>query len=256
MPKNLILVEDANDALIFKAIVAQMKQENTEVTSTFLNADSELVEYEKIGTAPNPEKPTALIAKFKVLRNDFYNGKYAKLGIIFDMDTFNKEQRISMINLALKNAYPDAHFSDIQDINEFNEILFEKGTSSELQIKLACHFINVGGAGELEDLLRKIKNKDSHFADCLYESWAVCFESKGKVLSDDATNKNITNKEMKKLWVDFYKRFDIIPKKGDRNEKNTNWEQFLKDYPTAFDLANDSVTELQELKHFLSLFNS
>ena len=78
---------------------------------------------------------------------------------------------------------------------------------------MACYFTNVDGNGELETLLKEIKKKDSTFADCLLEGWQDCLIQKGKKVVTRGQQGDITDKELLKLWVDFYKRYDTLKKR-------------------------------------------
>ena len=108
----------------------------------------------------------------------------------------------------------------------------------------------MGGKGEIEDLLWAVRDYETTFSDCLQTAWVECFTQKGKVLHE--MGGNITPKELRKYCIDAYKRFDVLQKK--RDSRTTQWDNFLKDNPQAFDFGKDEVVELKELKDFLQMF--
>lgn len=94
------------------------------------------------------------------------------------------------------------------------------------------------------------------YADCLYEGWKPCFEQKGRTLSDEKSKDNssfINFKEMQKFYMDVYRRFDVLPRRKKRDQTSTEWSNFLKNNPQAFDFGKDDVVELRELKYFLKM---
>ena len=246
--KSIILVEDLNDKAIFEAILQYMSLQES-INIGIIVPEENKIEFKKLeGTDSNPTKPTSLITALKGLKNNFNKEPFDKVGIILDMDKHEKSERMLMVNTAIHNAF-NVPVNSLNDINEFVEIVIDDETT----IKFACHFINIGGKGEIEDLLKAIKAKQSSFADCLEEGWKECFEKKGKTLSEEQ-NSDIKPKEMVKFWVDVYKRFDILPSKNKRNQVNTSWEGFMKNNSDAFDFGKDGVNELKELKEFLRSF--
>lgn len=251
IPKSLVLVENANDASIFKAVLAHIKHEE----GVGVNAIASTEDYIEFLGDIKPDN--TLIASLKGLYNDFTRGKYARVGIVLDMDKSTEQERVKLVNNALHLAYSDAHIAqDITKINQFIEVIFDKGTENEFVVNFACHFIHIAGKGELEDLLMAIKGLPSPYADCLYEGWKPCFEQKGRTLSDDKPKDDssfINHKEMQKFYIDVYKRFDVLPRKKKREDRTLKWDNFLKDNPKAFDFGKDEVVELKALKDFLRM---
>jgi hypothetical protein len=190
----------------------------------------------------------------------------SKIGVILDMDDSTIENRIKLINDCLINALKDNFDNDfkiskqLEKPNEFISVEIDKLTT----IGFACYFTNVDGNGELETILKAIKNQDSNFADCILEGWHDCIVSKGKKVVKRGESGDITDKELLKLWVDFYKRFDTL-KKGNRNKDTTDWKtiwlgrtndkgEFIAP-PRGRDIFSLESNILDDLKAFLALFS-
>ena len=249
---NILIVESENDQYFVEALVKFLNTANTIVCciDDFKYSSLDQVKLKtQIGSA---------LVELGI----------SKIGIILDMDDADKESRIRLINEALVVALNENFADDFEilqlltNTNEFIEI----HSSVLTTVSLACYFTNVDGNGELETLLKEIKKKDSTFADCLLEGWQDCLIQKGKKVVTRGQQGDITDKELLKLWVDFYKRFDTL-KKSDRGEKTTGWKGIWLDEVVVkkgetktipargkdiFDLSSDV---LKEIKDFLLLFN-
>lgn len=228
---NILIVESDNDKAILEAIIRHIKLPNTTVEP--------IIEYEICSLDGSIEQPSKLIDNLKNIKTKISRGNVAKIGIIYDLDTSTPEQRITMINNALQQAYQ--HTSpQLSAINQFINVQVD-----DEQVQISCHFINIGGRGEIEDLLKSIKTIDSPFADCLYEGWKNCLTQKGKEIPD---------KKLVKQWLSFYIRYDALSKKEMRDAaNNTKIENFLNLAPAKFDFDKD-IPELNQLKEFLQLF--
>ncbi|MGX7687220.1 DUF3226 domain-containing protein [Flectobacillus roseus] len=233
--KTLVIVEDQNDAYIFEAIIRHLaKEDSMKVIDT--------PEWEYIASEPNPEKPTALIKGLQNLTNDFSKGKYNKVIIIRDMDSFGKSNRLSMINNALQDAYSEiADIPELTDTSQYVTIDFPiNGQENEFsRVEFACLLIHKDGGGEIEDILRAIKIQKSHVADCIDKLLPNCLEQKGESLKD---------KELNKLWINHYQRYDTLKKK-DRTAKNTSPESVMRHRASdLYDFDNQTLPALIELK--------
>ncbi|MEA5425022.1 DUF3226 domain-containing protein [Arcicella lustrica] len=243
MTKTIIIVEDDNDKHTFEAIIRYFnlsEQINVSITPP-------LIEWKSVQDERNTEKPTALIRALVGLRNDFNKEKYDKVGIIRDMDDRTKEERISLINNALKEAYPDEVNAEIEDVNSLLPITFiQNSTENELTIRFACHFVNLNGQGEIEDILKAIKKLPSEIADCIDAHLPECLRNDDEKLRD---------KELVKLWINHYLRYDTLTK-ADRNSNYTKWENVMKyRAEDLFDFQQE-IPELQALVSFLRLLVS
>lgn len=140
--------------------------------------------------------------------NDSKIDKYEIVGIILDANSEGIDKRIEFINDSLKSICSDVQ---LNKINKFKE-------SKEIGVKFICYIMNVNGKGELETVLRKIKKKDSIYADCL-SSWRDCVNKS----LDNNNKENIKDKDFDKFWVNNYIRFDTCSKKEQKQaEKNAH----------------------------------
>jgi hypothetical protein len=189
----------------------------------------------------------------------------SKIGVMLDMDEDTLQNRLQLVNNALITALNENFGEDfkiskpIEYTNEFVAIRIDEFTT----IHCACYFTNIDGNGELETLLKAIQKQDSIFADCLLEGWKACVQSKGKKIVKRGEAGDITDKELLKLWVDFYKRFDTL-KKGNWNKDSTDWKGIWLGTagkkgdvisPRGYDIFNLEAAILEDLKTFLLLFH-
>ncbi|CDM73720.1 MULTISPECIES: hypothetical protein [Acinetobacter] len=132
---------------------------------------------------------------------------------------------------------------DIEKVSEFK--LYEI-PEQDIEFKLAYCFSGLNGQGELEHLLKEIADtSNSHHANCLETGWKQCLASKGIIVRD---------KDLRKLWMDFYKRMDCLSHKERKQAKqNVQWDTFLSLYPEKFDFSKD-IPELNDLRQFLTFF--
>lgn len=252
---NVLIVESKNDEYFVEALVRNNKSKTNAVS---------IDEYKYYSLSSEEKLATTIENVF----NEAIKKGTDKVGIILDLDNKTKTNKISLINNSIKKALavmPDSVFDNLlSDINKFETVTLNE----ETEIKVACYFTNVDGKGELEDILKAIVPKDANtvFADCLYEGWKNCFENKGKKLvRSGESGGDITDKELKKLWVDFYKRFDTLNKKERKQaEKNTEWKTVMlgrvdsKGKTIAArgkQIFNLDATILDNLKDFIKMFD-
>ena len=239
MAKSLIIVENENDRYTFEAIVGHMAlHEKLEVGHT---------EWETQPADPNPLKPTGLTNRLKSSYRAFKNNsdqRIDRVGIIWDLDNFSATDRIKMVKRAIQQAYPEAFLSLFDAVNTFGSIVFDAGKNTEFEVKIACHFVGIHGKGEIEDVLKAIKNQASPLADCIDSILPNCLEKNG--LPD------ISDKELGKLWINHYQRYDTLAKK-DRNNANTAWKNVMSHRSSIFDFERNDIPELVDLKAFLRM---
>lgn len=204
---NILIVESENDEYFVEALIDTMQQSDTDVISIdeFKHASVSL------------RKLTIQIGAALTTRG------VEKIGVILDMDEEEQTDRLQLVNDALKAAFQSEFDKETQTKLTSTDTMFDLKMDEEITIQIACHFTNVGGKGELETVLQAIKTQDSIFADCLLEGWQPCLEKKGKKVVGKGQPGDISHKEILKLWVDFYKRFDTLKKKN-RNFNNTDWK--------------------------------
>ncbi len=243
---NTLIVESENDQYFIEALARKI---NTENTVCFID---------KFKHSSLDERN--LTKKISSALVDANRG-LSKLGIVLDLDSSSVDDRIDLINECLTKALIDSDWEVpetlLTRINEF--IRVEKEGQS---VEIACHFTNVGGEGELETLLKSIATQNSDFADCLMTGWRKCIESKKKKVVKRGEPGDISEKEILKLWVDFYKRLDTL-KKSERNQENTNWRGIMlgleKDgkplKARGEDIFDLDSPVLNDLNIFLKMFN-
>ena len=228
---NKLIVESKNDKAFIEALIRHLNV---------------AVEVDKPIFIDDFEDLDGLDAKKLTIKlNDIFSEvakkPIEKIGILLDIDNVGVDNRIKLINDCLLNTSAKSG----QLISKTNELISYK--IEGVDVKLAFFFTNVNGIGELETVLKAIKNRDSIYADCL-ESWKSCLIKNGKKISD---------KDFDKFWVANYVRFDTCSKKeSNRAGKKCSLQNFdyvLEKTPSIFDFEH---AILQELKVFLKLFNS
>ncbi len=247
--KNILIVESENDEYFVEALAIKISSEN-EVRKIYEYKYSSLDEQQ-------------LTKQITNALTDVISRGVLKIGVILDMDNSTQAERIELINRCLKKSFDDCCYPEpsnfLTNVKEF----ITNPIDDDLDVKIACFFTNIDGEGELETVLKAIKLKESVFADCLYEGWKDCLINKSKTIGKKGEQCDISDKELLKLWVDFYKRFDTL-KKSNRNEKNTDWKgimlgvtkkgEKLKNVrgENIFDLKSE---QLEDIKSFLNMFD-
>lgn len=186
---------------------------------------------------------TKLFRKLKEIQTDLIRAqKIPKIGIIIDLDSASINDRISFLNRICSNAFNI--LIDIESTNKFKRYTLPEYS---LDFELGYCFCSLNGQGELEDIMKAIADTSaSHYANCLEQGWKTCVQSKGKTIKD---------KDLRKLWMDFYKRMDCLTSKQRKQAKqNVRWDTFLSLHSDKFDFSKD-IAELNEIKSFLSKFS-
>lgn len=214
---NLLIVESHNDKYFIEAL-----SESLTIDIKVNQPICQIDDYECLNGLS--------AAKLLQCLNDVKFDDYTKIGIIIDADKEGIANRIMLINSVIKN------FDDTLEIKNINESI----RSDKLDIEFVCYITNIDGYGELETLLKRVKSKDSTFADCL-DAWRECLKKSGKEISD---------KEFDKFWISIYGRYDCCTKKDQRHlDTNCTQEASLK--KTIWDFEHTALTDL---KNFLQLF--
>lgn len=240
MAKTLIIVEDDSDKYTFEAIIRHINlQDNLSVIHT---PD---IEWKSIADENNPSRPNALIKGLKSLLNDISKEKYDKIGIIRDMDTNTKENRLLLVNNALREAYSDVA-QELTDVNRLFPFSFlQNSTGNSLIVHFACHFVHLNNKGEIEDILKAIKTQPSPLADCVDEHLPACLG-----INED----ELREKDLVKLWFNHYQRYDTLSKEQ-RKSPFTTIKHIMEQRTHLFNFDKD-VPELNELKQFLRMMNT
>lgn len=214
---NLLIVESHNDKYFIEAL-----SESLTIDIKVNQPICQIDDYECLNGLS--------AAKLLQCLNDVKFDDYTKIGIIIDADKEGIANRIMLINSVIKN------FDDTLEIKNINESI----RSDKLDIEFVCYITNIDGYGELETLLKRVKSKDSTFADCL-DAWRECLKKSDKEISD---------KEFDKFWISIYGRYDCCTKKDQRHlDTNCTQEASLK--KPIWDFEHTALTDL---KNFLQLF--
>lgn len=226
---NIIIVESKNDQIFIDALIKHLN------IGTEINTQIIINEY---ATLDGLSK-TTLINKLKSIKASNVKKPVNKLGILIDLDNYDKKQRLEFINECIQEVFTTG--ITLNNINELAAVSTPTNT-----INIATYFTNVNGKGELETLLKVIKNQDSSYADCL-ESWRECVSSK---------NKTIKQKDFDKFWINIYIRYDTCSRKESKRAGEkcsmSNFEYIMTNKTFIWDFEHEN---LQELKEFLLLFS-
>ena len=237
---NILIVESKNDRHFVEALIRHLHlQPSVEVNPAPI---CEIDDFECMNGLSLSRLTTSLSSLLNRARREGVD----KIGILIDLDNEGMENRLKLVNDAIRQACLDmfdVHFeNDINSVSEFSIINVDASTI----IKIACYFANVYNKGELETVLKTIKTKDSPFADCLWE-WQRCLQTNGK---------DISQKDFDKFWLSNYIRFDTCSrndkKQAERKCSIQNLDFVFENKPNIFDFEN---TLLDEVKAFLRLFN-
>lgn len=227
---NALITEGIDDGYFAAALVENINAEG-KVTCSFERY-----------TALKGLNENALVQDLQGKIGEIRRGKIRRIGILIDQDLYDKENRLSFLNGAIKKAFGED--TVLKDTN----VLYLIDLDSVTSVEIACHFMNVEGQGELETVLRAIKTKDSPHADCL-GAWRTCLTR---------ANKTITEKEFVKMWMSNYLRLDTCSSSKFRGNKgkycSMNGLNKILERKEDKAIFNLKAKELTDLRTFLSLF--
>lgn len=224
---NILVVESENDKFFIEAIIKQL---NLSHQVTVENWEICIDEYACLEGTGNLEET------LKTLKNKISKTEPEKVGIIFDQDKASTEARLKLINDTVQKVFGST--DSFQKTSSFITLQADETCSFEL----ACYFIHLDGAGEVENLLKTIKTADSPHADCLSKNWINCLKEEQTTFSD---------KELVKEWVRFYIRYDTCDKKRRKQAARKCDMAAALERTEIWDFEHPC---LDELKSFLRLF--
>lgn len=229
MSSNKLIVESDNDKHFLQAIIRHLNS-NIEVASPIMISDDD--DYKSMKGLNHKNLKDALNS----LKGDIQKGKIERVGIVIDIDNEEESNRINLVNKSIQEVFPGS--SSLTEVKKFINITFD-----EFDFQLACYFTNVDGQGELDTVLKEIKNQNSDYADCL-SNWKDCVESRGK--------EKIKTKEFDKLWVRIYIRYDT-PSKDQKKQAGTKctFKYVMRERTDIWDFEHPT---LNDLKEFLQMF--
>jgi hypothetical protein len=243
MAKTHIIVEADGDRYTFEAIIRHIKLQDKLSVNATPDIDWTPISKEKGYPA------TALIEGLKDLIPNIVNERYDKIAIIRDMDLDSKTDMLSLVNHALKEAFSsEAVIQVIEDINTLVPFTFTQyDTETPVTVQFACYFvykINENGVaqGEMEDILKAIKAKPSPIADCVDTHLPECL--------DISKENRLTEKQLVKLWINNYQRYDTLTQKLRKDGKQTTTKYIMENRADIYDFDKD-LPEFDELKAFL-----
>jgi hypothetical protein len=179
---SVLIVESKNDKVFVQALVEHLNLQNIEFDAPLCQID----EYECL----NGLNRKKLLAALDSWKGRLLTDEIQAIGIILDSNTHYAE-RLELINNAIGEVFatPEQFLDTGKLITVSTQI-----DGDNVNVQLACFLTNIDGQGELETLLRAIKNKPSLYADCL-DDWKRCLEVNGKP---------IPQREFDKFWVNNY----------------------------------------------------
>ncbi len=231
-----IIVESFNDQAVYSHILHN---------HCIPRVDIEIIEKSHEWIELGGLSPKALTIKLKDIKSDIYKAEESlKIGIIIDIDNETIESRIALLNEACTAAFDIP--INIENTNDFKNYIIQDENNDDFDFNLAYYLAGLNGKGELEHLLKEIADtSSSHHANCLEDGWVKCLEHKKIPIND---------KQLRKLWMDFYKRLDCLtPREAKQAAENVRWDNFLRLHGDKFDFQRD-IQELNEIKSFLNQF--
>lgn len=233
-----IIVESFNDQAIYSYILNHYCTPKADIETI-----SDSLDWVDLGGL----SPRALTIKLKDIKSDILKAlSPLKIGIIIDIDEESIENRIELLNKACSEAF-EIEIS-IKQTNDFQTFIIKDENNDDFDFNLAYCLAGLNGQGELEHILKEIADTtSSHHANCLETGWIKCLEAK---------NISIDEKQLRKLWMDFYKRLDCLDSHQARKASdNVRWKNFLTLHGDKFNFNKD-LKELNEIRSFLNHFCS
>jgi 5S rRNA maturation endonuclease (ribonuclease M5) len=242
MARSYIIVESKNDKAALEAILRHMAMAG-EVEVGF---SEDIIDWD-FQSAEDLETPVGLTKKLRSFFNDIAQEKYDNVAIVWDADTFGTDGRMQQINNAIQAAAEIFRGEQPHSIIQISGQIRSQDQFMTLEIgsgkvRLGVHIVGKNDQGEIEDLLKEIANRPSPIADCINSLLPGCMLSH--------SGEAIREKDLVKLWINHYQRFDTLKKKKERIEQNTSYEGMLR--REIFDFGRADVAELVELKRFLA----
>jgi len=220
---NTIIVESENDRYFIKRLVNFLNIDGITIQPPICFID----DYECLDGLSE----TKLTEKLNEIRIEIEKRDIKKIGILVDADNAGIDSRLALINSAIQALDPTLN---ITEANHWYP-------SDHLDVKIACHILNLDGFGELETLLKEITTGDTIYAECL-NAWKYC-------LSD--SDISISEKEFNKFWVNIYQRYDNCTNKEKKQAgRKCNFEASLEK-----DIWDFSHPSLDQLRAFLASFD-
>jgi 5S rRNA maturation endonuclease (ribonuclease M5) len=216
---NLIIVESHNDQYFLQVLIKHLNLTNVQVGSPVCSVN----DFKCLGGLSEKGLTERL--------NEIKVDQYQKIGVLVDADDEGINIRVALVQRAMTAAGADV----TPDV--INKLIL----CPSWDVQLAIGVTHIDGKGELETLLKQIKNKDSTYADCL-ATWKQCLEDQGKP---------IKQKDFDKFWLSNYFRYDTCSKDEQYQAGKKCTKQAAFEKADIWDLEHSA---LDDLKAFLRLF--
>ncbi len=231
---NILIVESKNDKIFIEKVIEVLNLKNISIDKPICVDDYDCLD----GLSKE-----SLISSLQSLSAQLLKQDILKVGIIIDQDNKTSDERLEFVNECVGQVFEKQDSVSLTDTSSLIEVKTKSNIS--LELKLGCYFMNVNGVGELETVLKTIKTRDSHCADCLND-WRDCLTRQGKTISE---------KDFDKFWVANYIRFDTCSnresKRADAKCSMRNFDYVLQNKANIFDFESPV---LDDLKTFVKLF--
>jgi 5S rRNA maturation endonuclease (ribonuclease M5) len=219
---NLIIVESHNDQYFLQVLIDHLKL-NIEVGMPVCSVD----DFECLGGLSEKR----LIQSLNEIKSKIEKENYQKIGVLVDADEVGIDERVALVQRAMTAAGADVTPNAINTLT----------SCPAWEVELAIGITHFEGNGELETLLKKIKNQDSTYANCL-EAWKQCLDKQGKT---------IKQKDFDKFWLNNYFRYDTCSEHEQEQAGRKCTKQAAFEKAGIWDLEHSA---LDDLKTFLRLF--
>lgn len=220
---SLLIVESHNDKYFIQRLLKELNLSEIAISNPICTID----DYECLsGLSEKKLTHTFNEIKIRIAKDSIDN-----IGILLDANQVGSKNRLALIERAIQKSLDDTLQITTENCWYYSE---------KLDIKIACHILNIAGTGELETVLKTIKSQSSVFADCL-DAWKICLENNQQTLNQ---------KEFDKFWVSIYQRYDTCT----RNEKKQAARKCSYEASLEKNIWNFSHSALDQLKEFLLLF--
>jgi hypothetical protein len=239
---NILIVESKNDKIFIEKIIEVLNLKSIEIDKPICVGEDEPICVDDYNCLDGLSKKS-LTRSLQSLSDQLPKREIAKVGIIIDQDQKTLDERLEFVNECVGQVFEKQDSVLLTDTSSLIEI--KTKSNIPIELKLGCYFMNVNGSGELETVLKAIKTKDSHCADCL-KDWRDCSTRQGEVIS---------KKDFDKFWLANYIRFDTCSKRestqAEKKCSMRNFDYVLQNKADIFDFEN---SVLEDLKTFLKLF--
>ena len=230
MIKTILVVESPNDAAFYKKIYSMVvKNQEDKVNLIDIIKIEDLHNFLYDDKNQRGYSLACLVKKLKLIKRQIETSykDVNHISVIIDIDfppkegqipnkkqDGGRENRLYQISEAINQVFKTQ--LNFEELGEGNIIKVRINLDEDTELKdfyFSCFLTkNANNEGELEFLLMDLasKKEEAHHANCLF-TWRDCLKVKGI---------NITDKELFKLWIDYYIRYHPASKDEKSNAEN------------------------------------